>query len=334
MEGLVALILDGSGGARRLDREALRRWTPPDGALWVQVDPQLDEGREWLVDEAGLPEGDRDTLLRPVRQTRVEVVEGGGCMFSMRLHDGETGDTREARALARADRVVTVSSDRFPALEACATRLARGQGPGSVSELIQTALHVATESDEISALKLDEQVTDLEARAERNLKTTFDELREARTRGTALRRRLGSEREALVQLRQNGPPWLLVSHPDMWRDTVAHCIELIEEVDAIIDRLRALQDYAQNRLSNVLGDRLYLLTILSAIMMPLSFVTGLLGVNIGGIPAAHSRWAFTALCLLLVAVALGEYVLLRRLRWVPGEVPTDTETRAGPRQPR
>ena len=124
MEGLVALILDGSGGARRLDREALRRWTPPDGALWVQVDPQLDEGREWLVDEAGLPEGDRDTLLRPVRQTRVEVVEGGGCMFSMRLRDAETGDTREARALARADRVVTVSSDRFPALEACATRLA------------------------------------------------------------------------------------------------------------------------------------------------------------------------------------------------------------------
>jgi hypothetical protein len=61
-----------------------------------------------------------------------------------------------------------------------------------------------------------------------------------------------------------------------------------------------------------------LLTVLSAIVMPLSFVTGLLGVNLGGIPAHDKSWAFAALCLVLVLIAMGEYLLLRRLRWVPG----------------
>jgi zinc transporter len=53
-------------------------------------------------------------------------------------------------------------------------------------------------------------------------------------------------------------------------------------------------------------------------MLPLSFVTGLLGVNIGGIPARDRPWAFGALCMVLVLVAAAEYMLLRRFHWVPG----------------
>ena len=85
----------------------------------------------------------------------------------------------------------------------------------------------------------------------------------------------------------------------------------------MLDRLLGLQSYAQKELSSVLNDRLYLLTLLSAIVLPLSFVTGLLGVNVGGVPARDTPWAFAALCVLLGLIAVGEYLLLRRLRWVP-----------------
>src|SRR3954465_3192102 len=114
MESLVALILDGAGGSRRIDRQALRRWTPAQGALWVHVDPHTDEARHWLIEESGLAPGDRDTLLRPVRQPRVEMVEGDSLMFSLRVYASDTADARDARCLARADRLITVSSDTFP----------------------------------------------------------------------------------------------------------------------------------------------------------------------------------------------------------------------------
>ena len=53
----------------------------------------------------------------------------------------------------------------------------------------------------------------------------------------------------------------------------------VEILDAVLDRIGGLQEFAQNKLSTALNDRLYVLTIVSAIMMPLSFVTGLLGVQ-------------------------------------------------------
>ncbi len=120
-----------------------------------------------------------------------------------------------------------------------------------------------------------------------------------------------------MQLKQGGPDWLLATQPDAWRDAFERNGELVATVDDALDRLLGLQSYAQNRLSSVLNDRLYLLTLLSAIVLPLSFLTGLLGVNVGGVPARDTPWAFAALCVLLGLVAVGEYLLLRRLRWVP-----------------
>jgi len=113
-----------------------------------------------------------------------------------------------------------------------------------------------------------------------------------RQRATALRRRLAAQREVLAALKHKGPAWLLAVQPDLWREALANSGDLVEVVDAMLERLRGLQDDAQNKLSTALNDRLYRLTILSAIMLPLSFVTGLLGVNIGGIPARDRPWAF------------------------------------------
>lgn len=318
MENLSALVLDGTGGGRALDREALRRWTPADGPLWVRLHPRGDEGQRWLAEESGLPAGDQQTLLRPVRQTRIATVEGGELMVALRSFALETEDLRQARILLRADRLVTVTGDSFPALDECVTRLERGHGPKTVTDIALLAFRVGVERDQVAAYKLDEDVAELEYSGERNIAHSLDTLREVRLRATGLRRRLGAGREALVELKQLGPPWLVGEHADLWRDVLAGSDGLVEIVDAVLERIRGLQELTQNKLSTALNDRLYLLTVISAIMMPLSFVTGLLGVNVGGVPARQTPWAFAALCALLVLVAIGEYLLLRRLRWVPG----------------
>jgi zinc transporter len=321
MEKLVALVLDGAGGCRRLDREALRRWTVGDGALWVEADPSDKDARRWLEEESGLPRGDVETLERPVRQTHAVIIDSGELLVAQRVFAAGTGEARVLRFLASADRLVVVTGDPFPAFDACRRSLERLRGPRTIGELMLTALHVAVEDDQGAVFDLDQEVSDLEGSALRDLGHSLERLREISQRGSALRRRLGSEREALAHIKQKGPPWLLSARPDLLRDMLSSSTEQLDTVDAALDRLRGLQDYAQNRLSSVLGDRLYLLTILSAIMMPLSFVTGLLGVNVSGIPGHNKSWAFAALCVLLALLGVAEYLLLRRLRWVaPGSV--------------
>ena len=48
----------------------------------------------------------------------------------------------------------------------------------------------------------------------------------------------------------------------------------------------------------------------------MSFLAGLLGINVGGIPLSDSPYGFLVACLMMVSVALGQWWLFRRLRWV------------------
>ncbi len=316
-EGVVALVLDGTGKARWLDREQLRRWTPEQGQLWVQLDPAGDGSRRWLAEESGLPAGDQEELLRPAGQTRFEVLEDGTLIIAIRTFDVDSGLSRQMRGWVRPDRLIACSSDRLPALESCLTRLGTGKGPRTVAEILATSVRAAADLDQVTMVALDETVAELEYIAEHDLGQLPPLLREAQQRGIALRRRLAAHRDSLLQLKLNGPAWLMGTRREPWRTALTSCNELVDGTDGLLDRLRNLQHFVQNRLSTVLNDRLYLLTILSAVMLPLSFVTGLLGVNIGGIPAKDSPWGFALLCLLLVGLGSVEYLLLRKLRWVP-----------------
>jgi zinc transporter len=55
----------------------------------------------------------------------------------------------------------------------------------------------------------------------------------------------------------------------------------------------------------------FLLSIIASVFLPLGLVTGLLGINVGGIPGAQDPWAFWEVCLLLALIAVIQFVLLR-----------------------
>jgi zinc transporter len=61
---------------------------------------------------------------------------------------------------------------------------------------------------------------------------------------------------------------------------------------------------------------MYALTIIAAILLPPSFLTGLFGVNLAGMPGLQSPFAFGGLVLLIIGIAAFEIFLLRRLRWI------------------
>ena len=71
-----------------------------------------------------------------------------------------------------------------------------------------------------------------------------------------------------------------------------------------------------NRLSEQLNKNMYVLSVIAGIFLPLGFVTGLLGVNVDGIPGDKTPWAFAVLCVLMVALGVFEVWLFRRFKWI------------------
>ena len=82
------------------------------------------------------------------------------------------------------------------------------------------------------------------------------------------------------------------------------------------ERSAVVQDELLNRISQRMERTMYVLTLVATIVLPLGFLTGLLGINVGGIPGAEINWAFWAVCGALAVLVLVELWLLKRLRWL------------------
>ena len=61
---------------------------------------------------------------------------------------------------------------------------------------------------------------------------------------------------------------------------------------------------------------MYILSIVAGIFLPLGLLTGLLGINVGGIPGTENPWAFAIFCVLLLIIAGGQIWLFKRKKWM------------------
>tara|TARA_B100001093_G_C25913356_1_gene629534 strand:+ start:42 stop:272 length:231 start_codon:yes stop_codon:yes gene_type:complete len=61
-----------------------------------------------------------------------------------------------------------------------------------------------------------------------------------------------------------------------------------------------------------LSTSMYRLSIIATIFLPLTFITGLLGINVGGIPGAEDKSAFWLVCILLIGLAVLTFVGISR----------------------
>lgn len=86
-----------------------------------------------------------------------------------------------------------------------------------------------------------------------------------------------------------------------------------EELDAIRDRAQIVHDQIMDNRAEAMNQRMLLLSIVSAIFLPLGLLTGLLGINVGGMPGVDDPRAFWAVCLALVVLGAGLVWMFRKL---------------------
>jgi zinc transporter len=65
-----------------------------------------------------------------------------------------------------------------------------------------------------------------------------------------------------------------------------------------------------------MNNKMYLLSVVAAIFLPLSFLTGLLGINVGGIPGAESKLGFIVFIILLVIIVAIQIWYFKKKKWL------------------
>jgi zinc transporter len=89
--------------------------------------------------------------------------------------------------------------------------------------------------------------------------------------------------------------------------------DLDGDVGTLQERARLLQDEVAAKLAERTNRHLYVLSMITALLLPPSLVAGLFGMNLPGLPFAHSTHGLAFALLLGAASSVGVYLLLRRM---------------------
>lgn len=317
-----AWLLDGRGGARLLDDGELGAWQPRQGTLWVTLDEASERDRLWLQTESGLDaENSREFLGRHAWPT---VRVGGSDQISVIMRVFASGRTSSEWAPARLrlliepKRVISVSPRALPHIEAVNDRLKAGRGPTSVGDIVLLVTELMADSltDAVLAL-IPSVVHELAAEVQDEPpKSQFEQVRNLRKRVVELQRYADPQRAILTRLRSLDLAWLTRDHRQQWRALAEYYLEASRELDGIAEHARVHEDSLASRISEQMNRRIYTLTLVSTLVLPLSLVTGLLGVNISTVDANilsthHPSW-FIGLSIGLVILGLGIFIAFHR----------------------
>ncbi|MBI1213025.1 MAG: zinc transporter ZntB [Alphaproteobacteria bacterium] len=320
-QGLVyAYLLDGKGGGREIGWNEVRDWTPDAGVIWIHLNRTKEDAERYLRHESGLDDIAVEALLAPDTRPRT-AAQGPGLIVNLRGINFNPGadpeDMISLRAWIQKKRIITSRARRLMAVEDFRERIIRGTGPKDeidcLFELAKVMLirvgHVVEElSDKVD--ELEDQVVSGDTRKIR------DELSNSRKRAIAIRRHLAPQREALARLQAEKHEMLDAIDAAHFRELADQSARYVEELDSVRERATVVQDEMLNRLAERQNRNSYVLTVVAAIMLPLSFITSLFSVSIPGIPLTSDPNAFWLLLILLGIIVVVELIVFRLTRWL------------------
>ena len=110
--------------------------------------------------------------------------------------------------------------------------------------------------------------------------------------------------------------WLEAHDKAYLREIGDRTTRFVEDLDAARERAGVVQDELNSRISDQMNRTMYLLTVVAAVLLPPSLLTGLLGVNVGGMPGVDNPMSFAVVVVLIIAIAIVEVAVLRHLKWI------------------
>ena len=99
------------------------------------------------------------------------------------------------------------------------------------------------------------------------------------------------------------------------RDIYDHAIQVIDTIENYRDMISTLVDIYLSSVSNRLNEIMKVLTILSSIFIPLTFIVGIYGMNFAHMPELNLTWAYPALLVFMAFVALSMVAYFKRKKW-------------------
>lgn len=313
-----AVILAGDGPDRRLSVEEAAAYRGP-GFLWLHVDGLDALDLVPLTGQGDIPEIAGSALAATETRPRCDRF-GDGALVNLRgLGEGaaEEGDRLVSIRLWVSDRRVhSVTRRPLAATRVVAAEMGAGRiiDPGDL--VAAFAREISTELDpEVAVLgdRLDDAESGLEARQVYRLR---GEIADIRAQAIGYRRFVAPDRDALSTLAAMDFEWLAEEDRLHIREAADRFARMAEELEAVRERAALLHEQLTDLRAELVDQRTLYISVVAFIFLPLTFITGLLGMNVEGIPYAREPWAFWGIVLFCLLVGLAVLLWFARRQWL------------------
>ncbi|MEQ8696871.1 MAG: zinc transporter ZntB [Bauldia litoralis] len=319
-DGLIfGCVLDGKGGARDLDWDGIDAWAPSDGVLWVHFDRTGDRAERWMRANSGIDPAAVETLLQPAgNRPRVERY-GEALLVLLRGVNLNPGADPEDMVIVHiwveANRIITLRRRNLRAGVRVKEALDRGDGPKDASGFLPALVDRLLEPTNAVLDDLDERVDDIGRRIFSDDYTVLRrELLGLRELAIDLRRHLSPQRDAMRRLPDMPAQWLGEVDRHFLREDAEQVARFVEDLDQARERATVFQDELSSRIAERTNRTMYVLTVLSALVLPAALLTGLFGINVAGMPWVKDESGFWFVLAGIPVLAVVEYLMLRWLR--------------------
>lgn len=312
--------LDQAGGSKPKDLGSLPDDISSRNLLWCNIQLNGSPIPGEICELMGLDDFVLEALTAEETRPRILAHEDGliAILRGVNLNPGaEPDDMVSVRVWLTPNQIVTTRKRSVQSLVDLQTALENRTGPTSSGDFLAFLADRLTYRIGTIIDNIEDNIADLE---ERSLSEDPAQIRNELIRGrretVGLRRYLAPMREAMLQLLKEKILWLEDGTKLQLREITDRVVRLVEDLDLVRERSILIQEELTARLSDEFNKRLYLLSIVAAIFLPLSFLTGLLGINVGGIPGAEFPWAFATFIGILILIFIGQYRYFKSHKWL------------------
>ena len=292
---------------------------PAGNFRWLHLNLADHGTRRWIEDASMLPITVRELLLSPDTHQRALVDTGCvGCVLHDFERDFDVADTARVGALRIAlapSLMLTTRLHPLRSADIAKHRLGRGAVPTGPAQALELLVGAITENvaDISRTLSTDVQRAE-DAFLEGHQPPSARDLIGIRRRLAQLHRLLSGMRDVFQRLERDE------DLPDALRPVVEKLAQRLQSIDADIlgvqGQLRLLREELDIQEAQRTNQNLYVLSIVTALMLPATLVTGIFGMNTGGLPFAGTPHGTVIATGVAAAAAAATYFLLRWMGFV------------------
>ncbi|MFM8573975.1 MAG: magnesium/cobalt transporter CorA [Pirellula sp.] len=267
-----------------------------------------------------------EDVVNVYQRAKVEEFDDGLFIVARMVDGDDPALTEQISIYLKGNVLISFQERPGDCWEPLRQRLRQRRGKVAINDLdylLYSLLDAVVDSYFPVLEKVVEQVDDLEQSITEQVSTEqMARIHDLRGQLLALRRSIRPHREMINELVRDSIPHI---HPETrvhLRDCYDHVIQVVDAVDTYREVTSDLRDFYLSSVSNSMNEVMKLLTIISTIFIPLSFVAGVYGMNFDpevspwNMPELKWRFGYFFSLAIMALMASGLLIYFRRRRWI------------------